>query len=338
VDVTFVVPVFGHPYGGTTALYEFAGGLRRRGHRVHLVHINLSGGRLDGIADIHWFDFEPGIDQQFASHDNWTLPQADFIVHPPQAGLPERYGLPLLFVQGYGMFPPLEEPGFRLPWPKVCVATWLVDAVRRFGVPQQQLIHVPCGLKHKKYRLVSPIEDRPCQVAICYNPHATKGLEFGLESLSEVKNRVPELRAVVFGTEPAHAIPSWMTYLESPRQEAIVSEIYNGSRIFINSSIVEGFGLPCVEAMACGSALVTTANGGSQDYAIHGETALVSQPRDVDAMADQIESLFVDDELRIRLARAGRQYVRRFDWDESAKMLEGFLERYEQDPEYYQGS
>ena len=289
--------------------------------------------------EITWFDFEHGIHHQFVDPlDELKLPEADFLFNPPPGGVPERFGLPLTFVQGYGMFPSLEERGFRMRYPKICVATWLVDAVARFGVPRRQLIHIPCGLRHEKYQLVSPIEGRPRQVAVCYNSHANKGLTFGLESLVAVKNRIPELRAVVFGTELAHAIPSWMTYVESPNQDVIVSEIYNGSRIFINSSIFEGFGLPCVEAMACGCTLVTTANGGSQDYAIHGETALVSQPRDVDAMTNHIESLLVDDERRVRIARAGSQYVRRFDWDESATRLERFLERYEQDPCYYQES
>jgi glycosyltransferase involved in cell wall biosynthesis len=54
-------------------------------------------------------------------------------------------------------------------------------------------------------------------------------------------------------------------------------------------------------------------------------------------MADNIEALLLNDDLRVRLATAGSQYVRRFDWDESAKMLERFLERYAQDPDYYRG-
>jgi glycosyltransferase involved in cell wall biosynthesis len=338
VDITFVVPVFAHPYGGTTVLYEFAGGLRRRAHQVHLVHINLTRGPLEAVEDIPWFDFEPQIDHQFAHSDDWTLPDADFLVNPPHPGLPQRFGRPLVFVQGYGMFPNVEERGYRLPCPKVCVATWLVDAVARLGVPRRQLIHIPCGLRHGKYHLVSPFEHRPCQVAICYNQHAAKGLTFGLESLVAAKKRVPAVRCVVFGADQAHAIPSWMTYLESPSQDIIVNEIYNRSRIFINSSIVEGFGLPCIEAMGCGCALVTTANGGSRDYAIHGETALVSEPRDVNAMTRHIESLLVDDESRVRIAKTGHKYIRRFDWDESARMLESFFDEYAHDPEYYQGA
>jgi glycosyltransferase involved in cell wall biosynthesis len=53
----------------------------------------------------------------------------------------------------------------------------------------------------------------------------------------------------------------------------------------------EGFGKTQVEVMAYGCALVTTANGGSGDFAFHGETALVSDPRDVDTIARHIATL-----------------------------------------------
>jgi glycosyltransferase involved in cell wall biosynthesis len=85
--------------------------------------------------------------------------------------------------------------------------------------------------------------------------------------------------------------------------------------------------------MACGAALVTTSNGGSDDYAIDGETALVSEPDDTTALADNIERLLTDDELRIRLAKQGMQYVREtFDWDRSAGRLETFLNQYAANP------
>ena len=196
---------------------------------------------------------------------------------------------------------------------------------------------VPYGLKHEKYRLVSPIEERPPLVSMAYHSHLPKGSAQGLAALSEVRKRVPEVEATVFSRmAPVHETPPWMTVATNPPQEFIVNEIYNRSRIFLCSSRVEGFGLPCIEAMACGAALVTTSNGGSDDYAIHGETALVCEPDDVTAMADHIERLLRDDELRIRLAKQGAQYVRQtFDWDVSAEQLETFLNEYAADPGRY---
>jgi glycosyltransferase involved in cell wall biosynthesis len=78
----------------------------------------------------------------------------------------------------------------------------------------------------------------------------------------------------------------------------------------------EGFSKTQVEVMACGCALVTTANGGSGDFAFHGETALVSDSRDVDTMARHIATLLRDDQLRISIAQRGHAYVQWFSWDD----------------------
>ena len=112
----------------------------------------------------------------------------------------------------------------------------------------------------------------------------------------------------------------------------IVNDIYNRSRIFLNPSLVEGFGLPSIEAMACGCALVTAANGGSEDFAMDGDTAAVCGSNDPEELAEHIGELLRDDAERLRLASAGQEFVRRFDWDESAGRLEALLAAYAADP------
>jgi glycosyltransferase involved in cell wall biosynthesis len=87
--------------------------------------------------------------------------------------------------------------------------------------------------------------------------------------------------------------------------------------------------------MACGAALVTTANGGSRDYAVDGETALVRPVGDACGLAAALVELVSDGGLRSRLAAAGERHVRRFDWDEGARTLEGHLASYLADPDRY---
>ncbi len=105
--------------------------------------------------------------------------------------------------------------------------------------------------------------------------------------------------------------------------------------MFVCSSIVEGFGLTSVEAMACGCALVTSDNGGSEDFAFHDDTALVSPPDDVETMTEHVVALLRDDTRRLRIARRGQEYVQRFDWDASCRTLEAFLIEYGADPDRY---
>jgi YD repeat-containing protein len=346
------VPSAHRPIGGSVALYEFANALARRTHAVTVVHIDFVGDHRDPVVvlddavtsvdDLAWFGFEPGVEHQFMRRfvaDDF--PPADVISFPPLgAPLPPHAGQPFLFVQGHQVFTPeFEIAAYRTPAPKVCVARWLADVVRSFGCPPHQVEHVAYGLRHDKYRVRTAVEDRPPRVSMLYNAAPTKSANYGLDALALVKERVPAADVVVFGgSAPVHPIPEGVAYLVAPPQHVIVDDIYNRSRVFINSSTVEGFGLACVEAMACGVALVTTSNGGSDDYAVAGETALVSEPADVATMAEHIERLLADDDARVRMARNGRAFVRRFDWDASGRRLEEFLLRYLADPVAYQQS
>jgi glycosyltransferase involved in cell wall biosynthesis len=130
-------------------------------------------------------------------------------------------------------------------------------------------------------------------------------------------------------------LPDWVDYRHQPPLTELVTDVYNASAIFLCTSEVEGFGLPSVEAMACGAALVTTDNGGSRDYAFPGRTALVTPPRDVDGLVDAVVTLVHDDDLRVALATAGRAHVAEFTWEHSAEKLERFLDAYRADPGAY---
>lgn len=101
---------------------------------------------------------------------------------------------------------------------------------------------------------------------------------------------------------------------------------YAQADVFVVGSEFEGFGQPGIEALACGVPLVTTANGGSADYAIDGETALVVPAADPNAMAAAISRLRSDPKLRHKLISGGLEMVRnRFDWDRNVSLLEAEL-------------
>ena len=109
--------------------------------------------------------------------------------------------------------------------------------------------------------------------------------------------------------------------LVGPDHPTLAAEVYGRAKVFVQPSLVEGFGYTPVEAMACGAALVTTDNGGSADYGYHERTALVVPPGDPDALAAAVSRLLDDDELRISLAEAGRAHVARFRWERTGAIL-----------------
>ena len=251
-------------------------------------------------------------------------------------GGPPQLGLPVLVVQGYKLLSAqFEYPAFRAPCPSFCVATWLIDIGLAWGVPKEQLLHVPVGLDPAFHE---PVLDgpRPIDVAMLYTEHPSKGSAYGVRVLEELHRRRPEVRVAVFGFDGDPALlPPWIEHRSSPKRSALLA-LYESSKVFLQPARREGFGLTSVEAMARGSALVSTDNGGSRDYAFDGDSALLVPRDDPAAAAAVVHDLLGDDDRRVTIARRAKEVSRRFDWDLAAATLEQHLERYLADPATYQ--
>ena len=315
------------------AIWEFSNGMARRGHEVHVIHSTSLGEPIRALDDVTWFEFDPRVHHHFGDPDTVTIDRSEFVVclfgEPPP-----DLGLPLMWLQAVNAFAPMLELSiFGAQCPKLCTSSFLRDTAIERGVDPRRAVLMPYGIRHDKYRISRPAVDRPPQAAMLYHPAEMKGGAYGIQALELAHEQVPELQAVLFGVEAPPPLPDWMRFVRDPPQTQLVDEIYNASSMFVLSSLVEGFGLGAVEAMASGCALVATDCGGSRDYALPGETALVSLPGDPEAMAANLVSLVRDDGRRVELAARGTAYVRRFDWDRSAAQLEALLIDYAADPD-----
>jgi len=150
---------------------------------------------------------------------------------------------------------------------------------------------------------------------------AWKGTADGFETVARVKKRVPGLHLVGFGVSAPKTPASYDEFHADPPQETLAA-LYSGCEIYLCPSWDEGLGMPPMEAMACGAALVTYDNGGCRDYAYDDETALVARRRDVTDLAAKLERLAADDDLRRRIAAAGSAFVRNtFDWERAVRRM-----------------
>lgn len=101
---------------------------------------------------------------------------------------------------------------------------------------------------------------------------------------------------------------------------------YSLADMLVFPTLLEGFGIPLVEAMACGAPVVTTEQTGASAETA-GPGALTVPPRDASALAGAINRLLHDEPLRQRLAEAGQAWVReRYD---QRRMVAGYLAVYE---------
>jgi glycosyltransferase involved in cell wall biosynthesis len=102
-------------------------------------------------------------------------------------------------------------------------------------------------------------------------------------------------------------------------------QLYNACDLFVFPSFYEGFGLPALEAMACGRAVVCS-NTSALPEVVDG-AAIVFDPYSVDEMVRAIADLLLDSELRLRMERLGSQRAAHFSWQKTAeRTLEVFHE------------
>jgi glycosyltransferase involved in cell wall biosynthesis len=93
--------------------------------------------------------------------------------------------------------------------------------------------------------------------------------------------------------------------------------LLSGARISLYPSLYEGFGLPVLESMACGTPVITSNRGALPEVA--GNAALFVDPEDLDSIAGAILELINDDVLQNRLKIAGRKRAAEFTWQNTAK-------------------
>jgi glycosyltransferase involved in cell wall biosynthesis len=203
----------------------------------------------------------------------------------------------------------------------IVISSWLYSKVSKFT--QKALFILFNGIDIEKFRITVPIEHRnPNVVCMLYHTEERKGTKYGLEALKEIKKKQPAVEAILFSVfeKPPH-LPEWISYHQKPKS---LADLYNRSAIFITNSLQEGWGLPSIEAMCCGCALVATNIEGHADYA-NKETSILVEARNVNQMASAVISLLQDNERRVKLAKAGNQYVQKYSWTQSALQMEDYL-------------
>jgi glycosyltransferase involved in cell wall biosynthesis len=107
-------------------------------------------------------------------------------------------------------------------------------------------------------------------------------------------------------------------------EEADLAALYSGALGYVYPSLYEGFGIPVLEAQACGVPIMTSNNSSLPEVA--GDAALLVDPTDVDAIADAMLRLATDEALRAALVERGFANVKRFSWEKCAQETLAVLE------------
>jgi glycosyltransferase involved in cell wall biosynthesis len=181
------------------------------------------------------------------------------------------------------------------------LTTDAITAIReRYHVPQRYVLYV--GINKPPKNLVRLIEafarvakqvEHDCVIAGAWD-----------DRYPEAKQRAAELQ-----------IDRRVRFL-GPIADADLPGLYNGADWFITASLYEGFGLPALEAMACGTPVLCSNTSSLPE--VVGDAAVLFDPTDVEVIARALEQALSDRVLRDRLREQGLQRAAQFTWSHAA--------------------
>ena len=150
------------------------------------------------------------------------------------------------------------------------------------------------NLKRLIHAFAQVVQHQPCvRLVLAGKPHANE-------------SRQLQLLVAELGLQHRVEFRPYVPYTELP-------DLYRGALALVYPSLYEGFGLPVLEAMACGTPVITSEGSGTEEVA--GDAALLVDPVDVDALRSAILDIIYQQALRDQCRIKGLQRASQFNWE-----------------------
>ncbi len=219
------------------------------------------------------------------------------------------------------------------------------DIVRDHKVDPDRMAVVPVGVDIDLFKPLPEVAVVPGRLVTTASADvAMKGLKFLLEALAKLRTERDDVHLIVIGKrKPGGAsdatikrlgLEDHVEFVTGVSEQRII-ELYSEAEMAVVPSLYEGFSLPAIEAMACGTPLVGTTGGAIPEViGKDGDTAMIVPPGDSEALAAKIRWGLDHDDLRGTIGLRGRQrIIDRWSWMHTAvKTVEQYRIRLEGEP------
>jgi glycosyltransferase involved in cell wall biosynthesis len=210
------------------------------------------------------------------------------------------------------------------------------DIRKYLGVDSRRLQIIPNGIGQQFRPLTSSFvrEYLSARFGICW-PYILyvgaltqrKNIVRALQAFANITSSFPDLHFVLGGPKTWKQTPverlveslniSDRVFLTGPVSDSDLPALYNGAKLFIFPSLYEGFGLPPLEAMACGTPVVTSNVSSLPE--VTGEAALLVDPLDVEGIAQAMRRVLEDPAMAEEMHIKGLAQAAKFTWERTAR-------------------
>jgi glycosyltransferase involved in cell wall biosynthesis len=206
--------------------------------------------------------------------------------------------------------------------------------IRRLAVPDLRVVTIPNGVNLRRFHPGDPTAVRAKYglperyILFVGSLEPRKNLDRLLLAWSRL-TEFQDVLLVIAGPQVGSSLPPAMTRLKRrTRHLGFIPDddlpgLYAGAVFFIMPSLFEGFGLTVLEAMACGTPVVTSQAGALPEVA--GEAALLIDPTSVEGMTEAIRLLLLEDSRRAHYRQKGLARACQFSWERSAQQIKRIL-------------
>jgi glycosyltransferase involved in cell wall biosynthesis len=209
------------------------------------------------------------------------------------------------------------------------------DIIHFLPIEEEKVTVAPIGVD-RHFRVLSTEEVQHVLGRYCMDvPYilyvgsiaARKNLPRLLEAYARLRNWSSNWRLVIAGTRGWKSSPVYETverlelagcvHFTGYVEEEDLPALYNGADLFVFPSLYEGFGLPVLEAMACGAPVVTSNTSSLPEVA--GDATLLADPEDVEAITEAMRRVLADRALAKELQAKGLERAEQFTWERTAR-------------------
>jgi glycosyltransferase involved in cell wall biosynthesis len=196
----------------------------------------------------------------------------------------------------------------------VLLSTFQRRSYEEEGVDPDHLHQVPLGVDLDVFRPLHKVRHNPFTVGFVGQVTQRKGISYLIDAFETL--RPLDVRLLIVG-RPVGPRRPWLregVTHEAPVARRDLARVYSRMDVVVLPSLIEGFGLTALEAMACGVPVIVSEHTFGTDIVVDGENGFVVPIRDATAIAERIRKLVADEDLRAAMAANARSAAQAYSW------------------------